>query len=124
MVAEYYRQRATKGGLLITEGTVPSPSGSPRFDVPKIFDEAGSKAWKPATDAVHEMGGYIYAQLWHVGRASSSEYQRDGRPAPSPSGGKTGDDREEARAMTVEEIKQVVKEIGQSAKWAREAGFG
>ncbi|KAI9026714.1 putative NADH-dependent flavin oxidoreductase [Hyaloraphidium curvatum] len=123
MVAKYYEQRATRGGLLISEGTTPSPSGALRFDVPKVFDEAGSRAWKPAVDAVHAKGGYIYAQLWHVGRASSAKYQRDGRPAPSPSGGKAEADKEEARSMTVEEIKQVVKEIGESAKWAREAGF-
>ncbi|TPX35669.1 hypothetical protein SmJEL517_g01922 [Synchytrium microbalum] len=122
----FYSQRATDGGLLITEGTTPSESGQGFEDVPRIYDEAGSKAWKKVNDAVHAKGGFICAQLWHTGRASASKFQKDGKPALSPSGGSVDANdktKEVARPATLDDIKHIVSEFRDTARWAREAGF-
>jgi N-ethylmaleimide reductase len=62
---EYYKQRAS-AGLIITEGTQLSELGWGWMCAPKINSEAHAKAWKPVVDAVHEKGGIIYCQLWHL----------------------------------------------------------
>jgi len=80
LVAEYYFQRASPGGLLISEGTLPSfmviiPSynlslltiqAGNLLDVPGIYTPEHIRAWKVVTSAVHAKGGYIFCQLWHV----------------------------------------------------------
>ncbi|XP_078428461.1 artemisinic aldehyde Delta(11(13)) reductase-like [Wolffia australiana] len=75
---DYYRQRTTAGGLLITEGTLISPiaAGFPRC--PGIYTKEQISAWKKVMDAVHIEGGIIFCQLWHVGRASNKDYQPGG----------------------------------------------
>ena len=66
----YYTQRAYKGGLLLSEGTSPSPTGYGYPHTPGIFKKEHIEAWKPITSAVAEMGGVFFCQLWHVGRVS------------------------------------------------------
>lgn len=68
-VATYYAQRATPGGLIITEGIPPSQEGTGSPAVPGLFLPEQVPGWKAVVDAVHAKGGYIYAQLWHGGRA-------------------------------------------------------
>lgn len=70
MVALYYGQRASPGGLLITEGIPPSLEASGMPHVPGLFHPAQAEGWKGVVDAVHAKGGFIYAQLWHAGRAT------------------------------------------------------
>lgn len=70
VVAQYYGQRASPGGLLITEGIPPSLEAAGMPNVPGLFDDAQHAGWKAVVDAVHARGGYIYAQLWHAGRAT------------------------------------------------------
>jgi len=65
----YYRQRAS-AGLIITEATQISPMGKGYLDTPGIHADAHVDAWRRITDAVHEAGGRIVLQLWHVGRIS------------------------------------------------------
>jgi N-ethylmaleimide reductase len=67
IVAEYYAQRAD-AGLIITEGTSPSPNGVGYARIPGLYNEAQVAAWKKVTDAVHAKGGAIFVQLMHTGR--------------------------------------------------------
>ncbi|KAG5991425.1 hypothetical protein E4U54_003890 [Claviceps lovelessii] len=82
-IVEYYRQRATPGGLIISEGLPPSLEGNGMPGVPGIFLQEQADGWKKVVEAVHAKGGYIYAQLWHSGRANIP--QLTGSPIMAPS---------------------------------------
>nr|GLL20406.1 12-oxophytodienoate reductase 3-like [Ipomoea trifida] len=77
---EYYSQRATQGGFLLTEGTMIDPTSAGFPNVPGIFTQEQVEAWKKVVDAVHAKGAVFFCQLWHVGRASHQAYQPDGAP--------------------------------------------
>ncbi len=77
LMAEYYAQRAD-AGLIITEGTAPSPEGLGYARIPGVFSDAQAAGWKKVTDAVHAKGGRIVVQLMHTGRV--------GHPANLPAG--------------------------------------
>jgi 2,4-dienoyl-CoA reductase-like NADH-dependent reductase (Old Yellow Enzyme family) len=83
MMAEYYAQRAS-AGLIISEGTPVDPMGVGYANVPGIWSAQQTEAWKPITAAVHNAGGRIFAQIWHVGRISDPEFL-DGRQPVGPS---------------------------------------
>ena len=69
LTATYYAQRAT-AGLIISEATAISPEGQGYADVPGLYGTEQLDGWKKVTRAVHEAGGKIVVQLWHVGRIS------------------------------------------------------
>jgi len=69
LMSEFYWQRAA-AGLIITEGTSPSPNGLGYCRIPGIFNEAQIEGWKKTTKAVHSKGGKIFVQLMHTGRIS------------------------------------------------------
>src|SRR3954451_24292237 len=69
LMGEYYAQRA-EAGLLITEGTSPSPNGLGYARIPGLFSAAQVRGWQGVTDRVHRAGGRIFVQLMHTGRAS------------------------------------------------------
>ena len=71
LMAEYYVQRS-KAGLIITEGTSPSPNGLCYARIPGIFSNPQVEGWKKITSAVHNAGGKIVVQLMHTGRISHS----------------------------------------------------
>ncbi|KAH6828534.1 oxophytodienoate-reductase 3 [Perilla frutescens var. hirtella] len=77
-MVEYYSQRATDGGLLITEGTTISPAAAGHVHVPGIFKKEQVAGWKDVVDGVHAKGSIIFCQLWHAGRALHSSFQADG----------------------------------------------
>ncbi|KAE7998471.1 hypothetical protein FH972_003015 [Carpinus fangiana] len=77
-LAEYYAQRSTNGGFLVSEGTLVSNTAAGFPHVPGIYNEEQVEAWKQVVDAVHDKGGIIFCQLWHVGRASHQVYQPGG----------------------------------------------
>ncbi|KAJ0981154.1 hypothetical protein J5N97_009409 [Dioscorea zingiberensis] len=79
---EYYVQRSTPGGFLITEGTLISPTAGGFPHCPGIYTKEQTDAWKKVVDAVHAKGSIIFCQLWHVGRASNQVYQPGGTSAP------------------------------------------
>ncbi|KAI9108211.1 hypothetical protein K1719_020694 [Acacia pycnantha] len=68
----YYSQRATKGGLLLTEATGVSDTAQGYTDTPGIWTKEQVEAWKPIVDVVHAKGGILFCQIWHVGRVSNS----------------------------------------------------
>jgi 2,4-dienoyl-CoA reductase-like NADH-dependent reductase (Old Yellow Enzyme family) len=98
--------------------------------IPGIFTEGQSTAWKRVTDAVHAKGGFIYCQIWHVGRATVPSFL-DGNSTVSSSdiplkgNGLDGSEFAAAppRPMTVEEIHAVTNDFAEAAKRCIEAGF-
>ncbi|KAI8886972.1 FMN-linked oxidoreductase [Backusella circina FSU 941] len=128
LMTEYYSQRATDGGLLISEGTIISENAGTYPSIPNIFTEQQIEGWKRVTDAVHAKGGIIYLQICHPGRAVSS-VQRGGRPPLSSSGipikgvNMAGAPYEVPLVITIPEIRQVIQEFKQAALNAIKAGF-
>jgi 2,4-dienoyl-CoA reductase-like NADH-dependent reductase (Old Yellow Enzyme family) len=130
LMVEYYRQRAS-AGMIITEGTPVSPMGVGYAQVPGIWNAAQTELWKPITAAVHEAGGRILAQIWHVGRVSDSSFLGGRQPvAPSALAApgtvtliRPKKEFEVPRALAIEEIKHVIEEFHHGAKNAKEAGF-
>lgn len=130
IMADYYRQRAS-AGLIISEGTPVSPMGVGYEQVPGIWSAEQTELWKPITAAVHEAGGRIFAQLWHVGRVSHSRFLNGKLPvAPSaiaPSGNvsivRPELPFETPTPLTAENIKLVVEHFHQGAQNAKDAGF-
>jgi 2,4-dienoyl-CoA reductase-like NADH-dependent reductase (Old Yellow Enzyme family) len=129
-MAEYYRQRAS-AGLIISEATSVSPMGVGYPNTPGIWSAAQVEGWKLVTKAVHEAGGRILLQLWHVGRVSDPVYLNGELPvAPSaiaPSGHVSLIRPEKSfvtpRALRLEEIPGIVEAYRQGAANALEAGF-
>jgi N-ethylmaleimide reductase len=85
LMVEYYSQRASKGGLIISEATPVSIRGYGYAGAPGIYSDRQIEGWRRVTDAVHAMGGRIFLQLWHVGRQSHTDLQPNGEPPVAPS---------------------------------------
>jgi 2,4-dienoyl-CoA reductase-like NADH-dependent reductase (Old Yellow Enzyme family) len=130
IMVEYYRQRAT-AGLIISEGVPVDPMGVGYKNVPGIWSQAQVDAWKPITTAVHQAGGRIFAQIWHVGRISDPLFLNGALPiAPSAlrSKGNVSTVRPPKefvtpRALETDEVKGVVEEFRRAAQNAQAAGF-
>ena len=84
LMATYYAQRAS-AGLIITEATAISQQGQGYSDVPGLYGTEQLDGWKRITEAVHDEGGKIVVQLWHVGRVSHRELQPEGAKPVAPS---------------------------------------
>jgi 2,4-dienoyl-CoA reductase-like NADH-dependent reductase (Old Yellow Enzyme family) len=130
LMLEYYVQRAS-AGLIITEATSISAMGVGYPDTPGIWSDAQVASWERITHAVHNAGGRIISQLWHVGRVSDPLYLNGALPlAPSaiaPSGHVSLVRPEKPfvtpRALLLEEIPQIVAEYKKAAENALSAGF-
>jgi N-ethylmaleimide reductase len=75
---EYYSQRASDGGLILTEATAISTSGRGYRGAPALYSDEQVTGWKRITDAVHAKGGYMFTQLWHAGRTTHMGTPQDG----------------------------------------------
>lgn len=129
-VVAYYQRRARDGiGLIITEGIMPSPRGKGTFGVPGLYTREQVNAWRKVTEAVHEEGGTIIAQLWHVGRLTHPDLTGGNVPqAPSTLQAEGLVHRLRKpfampEAMKIGDIKEAVQQYAQAAKYAIEAGF-
>jgi N-ethylmaleimide reductase len=132
LIAEYYAQRAD-AGLIITEGTSPSPNGLGYARMPGIFNEQQIEAWKKVTHAVHSKDGNIFVQLMHAGRiAHELNLPKNAKilaPSAVKAAGQMWTDAKgmqelpEPAALTADELKDVKKEFVQAAKNAIAAGF-
>lgn len=137
LMASYYAQRAS-AGLIITEGVPVSPRGRGYLWTPGLYTPEQIEGWKIVTRGVHDAGGAIFTQLWHVGRVSHTSLQPDGGAPEAP----TDEQPEDAscfaydengnpgnvqtsrpRALGVEDIARVRDEFVQAARNAREAGM-
>ena len=124
-VVGYYRRRAEgEVGLIITEGTFVGHKAANGYErVPAIYGDEAMAGWKKVVDAVHEAGGQIIPQLWHVGAVRKAGIGPDKEvPGYSPSGlFKPG--KENGHAMTKEDIQDVIQAFADSAKAAKAVGF-
>lgn len=126
----YYAQRAS-AGLIITEGSQVSPRAMGYIHTPGIYSQAQIKGWKNVTQAVHENGGKIFLQLWHVGRISHPDFHGGELPlAPSAinpnARSRTLEGVKETltpKAMSIEEIRQTIEDFKNGATNAMQAGF-
>ena len=133
LMAEYYGQRAASVGLIITEGTSPSPNGLGYARIPGIFSPEQVEGWKLVTRAVHERGTRIFVQLMHCGRVSHPLNLPPGARVLAPSAvvanGQMWTDQQQMQpqpipsAMTATEVQQALEEHVQAAKNAIAAGF-
>ena len=130
MMAEYYRQRAA-AGLIISEATSVTPMGVGYADTPGLWSDDQVQGWKLTTRAVHQAGGRIFAQLWHVGRISAPLFLNGELPvAPSAiaAQGHVSLVRPEQkyvtpRALETAEIPGIVEAYRKAAMNAQMAGF-
>jgi N-ethylmaleimide reductase len=131
LMATYYEQRAS-AGLIVTEATQVSPQGVGYPGTPGIHSDEQVAGWKRITDAVHQRGGRIFLQLWHVGRISHPSLQPDGALPVAPSAiaaeGEvftfTGPQKFVVpRALDISEIPGIVRDFAEGAQRAKAAGF-
>jgi N-ethylmaleimide reductase len=132
LMATYYMQRAG-AGLIITEGTSPSPNGLGYARIPGIYSEDQANGWKKITSAVHEEGGKIFVQLMHTGRISHPLNMPEGAQIVAPSAVKAAgtmwtdlkklQDFPVPKEMTLEDILSTKSEYIYAAKKALIAGF-
>lgn len=129
--AEYYTQRAS-AGLIISEASQISQQGQGYQDTPGIYTQDQVAGWRVVTDAVHAAGGKIFLQLWHVGRISHVDLQKDGAapvaPSAIPAKGKTFVNNgfvevSEPRALELKELPGIVADYRKAAAHAIKAGF-
>lgn len=126
LMKEYYGQRASvPGTLIIAEGTFVSPSACGGFDnAPGIWSEDQITAWRAITDEVHNKGCFIFCQLFAMGRTADAEGAlREGISIIAPSALPIDDDSALPRAMTIQEIKQTVRDFAKASENAMSAGF-
>ena len=130
LVAEHYRQRASLG-LIVSEGTYPSPAGRSYPGQPGIVTPDQIAGWKKVTDAVHAEGGRIFAQIMHGGRVSHEDIT-GGHQVVAPSAiaveaetrtSKGKQAHPVPHALTTDELPGVLQEIVQGSRNAIEAGF-
>jgi 2,4-dienoyl-CoA reductase-like NADH-dependent reductase (Old Yellow Enzyme family) len=130
VMAEYYKQRAS-AGLIISEGIPIDPLGVGYANVPGLWSQQQVEAWKPITAALHNAGGRIFAQIWHVGRISDPEFlhgQLPVGPSAIAAAGMVSLLRPQRpfvtpRALETAEVKGVVEAFRRGAQNAQAAGF-
>ncbi len=130
LMAQYYAQRAS-AGLIISEATAISPMGYGWKDAPALYTDEQEDAWKVVTQAVHDKGGKIVLQLWHMGRLSHPDFLEGQIPVSASAIAAEGEHRSTEgrklyvtpRPLTKDEIKQTVQDYAASAQRAIRAGF-
>jgi N-ethylmaleimide reductase len=130
-MAEYYAQRSS-AGLIVSEATTISPQANGWLESPGIYTDAMEAGWRLITDTVHARGARIFLQLWHMGRASHSDFH-GGRPPVSASAVRISGDGihtpvgkqpyETPRSLETHEVAAVVADYAAAAARARAAGF-
>jgi len=136
LMLEYYEQRTSDGGLIISEATSISIAGRGWYGAPGMYTDEQVGGWKRIVDAVHAKGGHMMSQLWHVGRSSNvamtdgaapvapsavAEYWLGATPTIStPDGWQKPSPH---RALEITEIPGIVEDYRQAAERAKAAGF-
>ncbi len=136
LMLEYYTQRASEGGLIISEATSISITGRGWFGAPGLYSDEQVAGWKNITSAVHAKGGKMFSQLWHVGRSSNVVMTNGAMPiapsvipeywensSPSISSPKGWIKPSPHRALDIFEIPGIVEDYRKAAERAKAAGF-
>ena len=129
-IATYYETRAKDGiALILTEGIIVHPSGDGYNNVPHMWNDEHAESWEKAVNRVHAHGSKIYAQLWHCGRISHSDYTGGKVPVSSSNKQASGVNRQNnkpygiPRSLTKDEIPEIYETFLNSANKAISAGF-
>jgi N-ethylmaleimide reductase len=132
LMAEYYSQRTSKGGFMLSEATIAVDGGNGYLGAPGLYDDSQIAGWKAVTEAVHAKGGVIFLQLYHAGRQSNRDLQPGGGqpvgPSEVPHGGVAYTDSgwvpaTPNRALTIAEIEGLVEGFRRAAERGVKAGF-
>jgi N-ethylmaleimide reductase len=136
LMREYYTQRASDGGLIISEATTVSATARGWFGAPGIYTDQQVEGWQKIVDSVHAKGGLMFSQLWHTGRASHVEVTEGPDPVSAsvnPSYWQDGDRLTSTphswvkpsphRALEISEIHGIVEDYRKAAERAKAAGF-
>src|SRR3569833_2694604 len=130
LMAQYYTQRAS-AGLILSEATAVTPQGVGYADTPGIWSDEQVAGWKLVTDAVHQAGGRIFLQLWHVGRISDPIFLNGELPVAPSAIAASGHVRlvrpkreyVTPRALETDEIPGIIAAYRKGAENAKAAGF-
>lgn len=130
IMVEYYAQRAS-AGLIIAEATAVSEQGYGWPNAPAMYNDSHQAGWEKVTKAVHDKGGKIILQLWHMGRVKDESTYKEGEIAVGPSAiaavkdirRASGKGYPEPRALEISELPGIVQDYVDSAKRAMAAGF-
>src|SRR6267378_1992791 len=136
LMLEYYSQRASDGGLIVSEGTSISIAGGGWFGAPGLYSDEQVGGWRRITDAVHGKRGHMFSQLWHTGRAAHVDSTKGNTPVSSsinpeywhdptiqestPHGWQQPSPH---RALDITEIPGVVEDYRKAAERAKASGF-
>jgi N-ethylmaleimide reductase len=131
LMLEYYMQRASEGGFIISEATTISISGRGWYGAPGIYSDEQVRGWKKIVDGVHAKGARMFLQLWHTGRASHVDTTNGAPPvAPSPvsfegsvSTPNGWKQPSAPRAIDISEIPGIVEDYRRAAERAKAVGF-
>jgi 2,4-dienoyl-CoA reductase-like NADH-dependent reductase (Old Yellow Enzyme family) len=130
LMARYYEQRAS-AGLILSEATAVTPQGVGYADTPGLWSDEQVEGWKQVTEAVHQAGGVIFAQLWHVGRISDPSFLNGDAPVSASAIAADGHVSllrpqrayPVPRALDTEELAGIVAAYKKGAENAKKAGF-
>lgn len=136
LMLKYYAQRASVGGLIISEATNISMSGRGWYGAPGLFTDAQVAGWEKITHAIHDKGAFMFAQLWHTGRSSNVEltggaapvsasvnpsyWQDDSHLVSAPTGWIKSSPH---RSLETHEVADIVQDYRKAAARAKAAGF-
>jgi N-ethylmaleimide reductase len=136
LMREYYTQRASNGGLVISEATTISVSARGWLGAPGLYSDQQVEGWKKITAAVHTKGGHMFSQLWHTGRTSHVEMTGGAAPVSASVNPAYWQDASHLtstpsgwikpsphRALEIPEIKAIVEDYRNAARRAMAAGF-
>jgi N-ethylmaleimide reductase len=132
LMEEYYTQRSSDGGFMISEGSVINENGHGYYGAPGIYTQEQVEGWKKITKAVHDKGAVIFMQLFHVGRQSHTDLQPGGvmpvgaSSIPIEDYVYTPTGWQQAtlnRALETSEVEALVQDFKKAAILAKEAGF-
>lgn len=130
IMADYYAQRAS-AGLILSEATGISREGLGWPHAPGLWTDAQVEGWKPVVEALHQAGGRIFAQLWHMGRIVHPDFLDGAAPLSSSATRAPGyahtyagkQDYADARAATTDDIARVLDDYSLATRNALRAGF-
>lgn len=123
LLVKYYTERAEDAGFVLTECTAVQPNGEGFPGNAQLFNEDQMKGWKKVVSSVHNVGGKIFIQLYHCGRATNESKINGGKVVGASNVQNRDDGMGVPKELSKDEIKEIVKAFGQSAELAKQAGF-
>lgn len=136
LMAEYYAQRASEGGFILSEATNISITSRGWLGAPGLYSDEQVRGWQKVVEGVHQKGGHMFAQLWHTGRSSHADLTGGAAPVSASVNSDYWQDTDHLvstpqgwvqpsphRALTIHEIAGIVEDYRRAAQRAQDAGF-